>query len=248
MSVKMISENNKDKKMKVEIWSDFMCPFCYIGKRKFEKGLEEFNNGDQLEIVWRSFQLDPGMQYEPGKTIHQVLAGKKGWSLEHAKQINQHVTSAAGELGLEYNFDKAVPANTFHAHRLSHLAAEFNLQNEMEERLFSAYFSEGKNIGDIATLFELAVEVGLPEADVRKMLETDSYSGDVLNDGEEAQQLRIHGVPFFVIDGRYGISGAQSPELFTNALQTAWKERESENVLTPGTENQTTECTINGNC
>lgn len=234
--------------MKVEIWSDIMCPFCYIGKRQFEKGLQSFDHRDEVEIVWRSFQLDPGMQYEPGKTIHQVLADKKGLPIEQAKQLNQHVTNSAKELGLIYDLDKAIPANTFHAHRLSQLAAGFNLQNEMEERLFHAYFSEGKNISDIATLFELGVAIGLPEKEVRNMLETNAYSDEVSQDLEAARELGIRGVPFFVIDEKYAISGAQPAGLFKEALETAWKESESENHFSDINETETGTCSLNGNC
>ena len=233
--------------MKVEIWSDFMCPFCYIGKRQLEKGLTSFNHSDQVEIEWRSFQLDPSMKYRPGKTIHQVLAEKKGWSLNQAKQISMQVTNSARELGLRYDFDKAVPANTFHAHRLSHLASRYNLQDEMEERLFSAYFSEGKNIGDITTLFQLAIETGLPEAEVRNVLETDAFANEVINDEEEARQLGVRGVPFFVIDGRYAISGAQPATVFTEALQTAWKGSESHDH-SQADDMEADTCSINGNC
>src|SRR5215204_798005 len=229
--------------MKVEIWSDIMCPFCYIGKRQLEKGLDAFAQKEQVEIKWRGFQLDPGMQYEPGKTIHQVLAEKKGLTIDQAKQLNNRVSNSAKELGLEYNLDKATPANTFHAHRLSHLAAQFDLQDQMEERLFRAYFTEGKNIGDIATLFELAVEVGLPEDDTRETLETNSYSTEVNDDIKEAGQIGIRGVPFFLIDNKYAISGAQAAGLFTHTLDTAWKEIEEENSAL-----EATSCTIDRNC
>ena len=229
--------------MKVEIWSDIVCPFCYIGKRQLEKGLDAFAQKDQVEIKWRSFQLDPGMQYEPGKTIHQVLTEKKGITIDQAKQLNDRVSNAAKELGLEFKLDKATPANTFHAHRLSHLAAEFNLQHQMEERLFRAYFTEGKNISDIPTLLELAVEVGLPESDTREALETNSYSTAVSNDIEEAVQIGIRGVPFFLIDNKYAISGAQSADLFTQAFYTVWKESQEENA-----DADTTSCTVGRNC
>ena len=231
--------------MKVEIWSDMICPFCYIGKRQFEKALQTFAHQDEVEISWRSFQLDPGFRYEPGKTIHQVLADKKGLTVDQAKQLNQRVTDSAKELALIYDLDNAVPANTFHAHRLSHLAAAFNLQNEMEERLFRAYFSEGKNIGDIDTLFQLGVEIGLPESEVREMLETNSYGEQVNQDSQEARELGIRGVPFFVIDEKYAVSGAQPAALFNEALQTAWKDSQSQ----PGVKNEGAEtCSINGSC
>ncbi len=234
--------------MKVEIWSDIMCPFCYIGKRQFENGLKGFAHNDEVEIVWRSFQLDPSMEYIPGKTIHQVLADKKGLPVEQAKQLNEHVTNSAKQLGLHYNLDKAIPANTFHAHRLSHLAASFHLQNEMEERLFRAYFSEGKNIGDFATLFELGVEIGLPEKEVRLALETNAYSDEVNQDIQAAMELGIRGVPFFVIDNKYAVSGAQPAPLFQEALETAWKEFRPDNQYSHIDETGTGTCSLNGNC
>lgn len=236
-------EQKKKKMMKVEIWSDFMCPFCYIGKRQLEKGLDAFAQKEQVEIKWRSFQLDPGMQYEPGKTIHQVLAEKKGITTDQAKQLNDRVSNAAKDVGLEFNLDKAMPANTFRANRLSHLAAEFNLQDQMEERLFRAYFTEGKNIGDISTLLELAIEIGLPENDTRKALETNSYSTEVGKDIEQARQIGIRGVPFFLIDNKYAISGARAADLFTKAFSTAWKENEEENTYA-----DTTSCTVDRTC
>jgi predicted DsbA family dithiol-disulfide isomerase len=234
--------------MKVEIWSDIMCPFCYIGKRLFEKGLRGFPHSDEVEIVWRSFQLDPSLEYEPGKTIHQVLADKKGLPVEQAKQLNEHVTQSAKQVGLHYNLDKAIPANTFHAHRFSHLAAIFHLQNEMEERLFEAYFSEGKNISDFDTLFALGVEIGLPEKEIRHTLQTNAYSDEVNKDVEAARELGIRGVPFFVIDGKYAVSGAQPAGLFQQALETAWKESRTKNRYADITETDTGTCSLNGNC
>ena len=229
--------------MKVEIWSDHVCPFCYIGKKQFENGLAAFAHNSQVEIKWRSFQLDPSMQYEPGKTIQEVLAEKKGINGDHAKQLIMRVSESAKQIGLEFNLDEAIPANTFHAHRLSHLAAQFDLQHEMEERLFRAYFTEARNIGDIATLFELGVSVGLPAKEIREVLETNTYSAEVNNDVIEAGKLGIRGVPFFLIDNKYVISGAQPFVQFTHALETAWKESEQDKLLL-----ETTTCEIDGNC
>lgn len=226
----IIKQKYNYKKMKVEIWSDIMCPFCYIGKRQFEKGLQAFPHNEEVKIIWRSFQLDPGMRYEPGKTIHQVLADKKRLSLEQAKQLNKHVSNSAKELGLEYNLDKAVPANTFHAHRLSHLAATYNLQNEIEERLFYAYFTEGKNIGDLGVLFELGIAIGLPEKELRDTLETNAFTDDVNQDFDQAKEFGIRGVPFFVINEKYAVSGAQHADLFTEVLQTAWEETQKDKL------------------
>jgi predicted DsbA family dithiol-disulfide isomerase len=233
--------------MKVEIWSDIVCPFCYIGKRQFEKALEQFGDNDKVEVKWRSFQLDPTTKHEPGKSIHEVLAEKKGWTVDKAKQIANSITRSAKELGLEYNFDIAVHGNTFHAHRLTKLAAKFELQNEMEERLFKAYFNEGKNIEDIAILFEIGKEVGIPEQDLKEMLETDNYSEAVIQDRKEAVELGIQGVPFFVFDQKYAVSGAQPATLFTEVLKTAWKEYNRLETAQQANLNAES-CTVSGNC
>src|ERR1700730_1197495 len=231
--------------MKVEIWLDVLCPFCYIGKRKFENALEQFANKENVQVEWRSFQLDPNLQYVHGKSIDQVLADKKGLSRDQAKQMNAQVTRMAKEVGLDYKFDHAKPANTFDAHRLSHLAAKYKLQEEVEEKLFLAYFTEGKNIGDKETLIQLGIEIGLPEAEVRKTIESDAYANEVKIDAHEAQEIGVRGVPFFVIDRKYAVSGAQSSEVFTAALETAWREFEKNNLsaINSGEDNS---CNVNG--
>jgi len=150
--------------MKIEIWSDIMCPFCYIGKRRFENALNQFDHKKDVQVKWRSYQLDPDLKYVPNKTIHEVLADKKGFTKEEAKQMNQRVTEMARQEGLTYNMDKVIPANTLDAHRFTHLAAKHNLQDKAEERLFLAYFTEGKNISDRETLLQLGKEIGLPDA------------------------------------------------------------------------------------
>jgi predicted DsbA family dithiol-disulfide isomerase len=216
--------------MKVEIWSDVMCPFCYIGKRKFEKALEDFH-GDEVQVNWRSFQLNPGLQTEPGKNIHQYLAEIKGISTTQAKQLNERVTKMAADAGLRYNFDTAVVANSFDAHRFSHLAKKHGLQDAAEERLFAAYFSEGKNTADHETLAELGVEIGLDRSEVLRMLESDEYGQQVEEDIIEAQRLGIHAVPFFVFDRKYAVSGAQPSEVFREVMETSLREA---NPLTTG--------------
>jgi len=219
--------------MKVEIWSDIMCPFCYIGKRKFENALQQFRHQEQIEIVWHSYQLDPEMQHVPGRNINEVLAEKKGWSPQQAKQMNDQVTAMARTEGLEYNLAQAVPANTFNAHRLTHLAAQYNLQNKAEERIFRAYFTEGKNIGDAETLVQLGTEIGLPATEVRQMLQTDAFTAAVQQDISEAQQLGVRGVPYFVLNRKYGISGAQPSEVFLKALNQVWEEDNSATTPLP---------------
>jgi predicted DsbA family dithiol-disulfide isomerase len=212
--------------MVVEIWSDVVCPFCYMGKRKFEIALEHFQQRDEVEVIWHSFQLDPASKRLPGKDIHDYLAAKYGRDREWAKERNDEVAARAKEVGLEYNFDSAVPTNTFDAHRLIHLAASHGFQGRAEERLFAAYFTEGKDIGDSETLVNLGSEIGLDPAEVRLMLASTDYSDLVRGDIEEAESLGIHGVPFFVFNRKYAISGAQPSHLFTETLTQVWSEEE----------------------
>ncbi len=214
--------------MKVEIWSDVMCPFCYIGKRRFEKALEQFHDRDSIEVVWKSFQLNPAMKTEPGKTINQYLSKVKGWSLAQARQANDYVTSMANELGLNYDFDKAVVANSFDAHRLIQLAKANSIGDTMEEQLFKAYFTQGKNIADHDTLIQIAVGIGLDEDAVKKVLNSNDYADAVEKDIYEARQIGLRAVPYFVFNDRYAVSGAQATETFLGALSKAWGEWEKE--------------------
>ncbi|QMW04392.1 DsbA family oxidoreductase [Spirosoma foliorum] len=217
--------------MDVEIWSDVMCPFCYIGKRKFEHALSQFSHKDQVNVVWKSFQLNPDMKTEPGKNINQYLAEIKGWSLDEAKRMNDRVTAMASEVGLTYDFDKAVVANSWDAHRLIQLAKQHGLGDAAEERLFRAYFTEGRDTSDHATLLELGTEIGLAAADVEQLLQSNQFAEAVSRDIYEAQQVGARGVPFFVLDRRYAVSGAQQPETFLGALNTAWTDWEKANPV-----------------
>ncbi len=210
--------------MKIEIWSDVMCPFCYIGKRKFEMALNQFDEKNSVEIVWKSFQLDPSIVSDENKTVNQFLAERKGWTLEYAQQMNDNVSKIANEVGLEFNLAKAIIANSFDAHRLSHLAKKYNLQNEAEEQLFKAYFTEGKNTADHNTLIQLGVEIGLDANEIKLMLQSSDYTEAVRIDSFEAQQIGVSGVPFFLFNDKYTISGAQDSSVFLNALQTISKE------------------------
>ncbi|WP_460953272.1 DsbA family oxidoreductase [Spirosoma litoris] len=217
--------------MDVEIWSDVMCPFCYIGKRKFEHALSQFSHKDQVNVVWKSFQLNPDMKTEPGKNINQYLAEIKGWSLDEAKRMNDRVTAMASEVGLAYDFDKAVVANSWDAHRLIQLAKQHGLGDAAEERLFRAYFTEGRDTSDHATLLELGTEIGLATSDVEQLLQSNQFAEAVSRDIYEAQQVGARGVPFFVLDRRYAVSGAQQPETFLGALNTAWADWEKANPV-----------------
>lgn len=214
------------KKMKVEIWSDVMCPFCYIGKRKFEAALSQFENKDNIEVVWKSFQLNPNMETNPNKSNLDYLMEIKGWSRAQAEQTTLYVTNMAKEVGLEYHLDKAVTANSFDAHRFVQYAKKHGKGDAAEERLFKAYFTEAKNTADHNVLVQLATDIGLDGNEVKKILAGQDYSNEVKSDLYEAQQLGISGVPFFVIDRKYAVSGAQPSETFLGALNKAWSETE----------------------
>lgn len=225
-----------------------MCPFCYIGKRKFEQALNQFAHKNDVAIVWKSFQLNPAMKTEPGKNINEYLAEVKGWSVLQAKEMNDHVTGIAREVGLDYHFDRAVVANSFDAHRLVQLAKTYGLGDAAEERLFRAYFTEGLNTADHETLVTLGTDIGLEADQVTDMLASTRFADAVHQDVYEARQVGARGVPFFVFNRRYAVSGAQAPETFLGALQTAWKEWEKERpVLTPLGSDETV-CTPEDGC
>lgn len=208
--------------MEIEIWSDIVCPWCYIGKRRFEKALAQFPHRDAVTVTWRSFQLDPHARQQATVSLNQSLAEKYGVSVAEAERMNARVTSLAAGEGLEYRLDLARPGNTFDAHRLLHLAASKGLQGALKERLMRAYFTEGEAISDHETLARLAAGAGLDADEARATLAGDAYAEEVRADEARAAALGISGVPFFVIDARYGVSGAQPDEVFRTALQTAW--------------------------
>jgi predicted DsbA family dithiol-disulfide isomerase len=205
--------------MQVEIWSDIMCPFCYIGKRKFEDALARFDGKDTVQVEWKSFQLSPDLVAQPGKNIHQFLAGHKGISLQQAKEMNDYVTDMAAKAGLVYDFDRSVVANSFDAHRFLHFAKRQGLQNEAEEKVFAAYFTEGRDVADRKTLVEIGKSIGMDGAELESALESGAMADAVEADIEEAQQLGIRGVPFFVFNRQYAVSGAQDSSVFLSALE-----------------------------
>jgi predicted DsbA family dithiol-disulfide isomerase len=208
--------------LKIEIWSDVICPFCYIGKRKFEAALAQFPARDRIEVEWKSFQLAPHAVTDPARNALANLAEKKGWTMEFARQAMASVIERAQSVGLHFDYDHATVANTFDAHRLAHFAASQGKGDEMQERLFRAYFSEGRNVGDPEALATLAAEVGLPEPEAREVLASGQFTEEVRRDVEFAQRLGINGVPFFVFDRKYAVSGAQDTEIFLEALQRSF--------------------------
>jgi predicted DsbA family dithiol-disulfide isomerase len=208
----------------VEIWSDVVCPWCYVGKRRFEAALARFPHAGEVEVVWRSFELDPRAARETDRDLHTVLAAKLGGDRARALALNAHVTNQAAAVGLAYDLDHAHPTNSFDAHRLIHLAAAHGLQDAAEECLFAAYFTEARHIGRPDTLQEIGTAIGLDAQEVAEMLAGDACTAAVRADEAEARALGITGVPFFVINRKYGISGAQPSAVFLETLQTIWRE------------------------
>ena len=202
-----------------------MCPWCYIGKRRLETALEGFEHKNDVQIVWKSFQLNPDMKTDPSKTINQYLAENKGWTLDYARQMNDHVSALAAKEGLEYHLETAVVANSYDAHRVLQMAKNQGLGAALKEKLLHAYFTESKNISDHNTLISLAESVGMDPKAVGQMLLTNEFCDEVDHDIMEAQELGVRGVPFFVIDRKYGISGAQPAAVFTDVLNQVWAEQ-----------------------
>lgn len=212
----------------IDIWSDIACPWCYIGKRNLEAGLAATASDDdapQVNITFHSFELSPDTPVDFDGDELDFLAGHKGMPREQVAQMLDNVTNVAKNAGLEYRFDLLKHTNTVKAHELLHHAKSEGLQHEMEERLMSAYFTEGKHVGRIDDLVELAVEVGLDADATRDALDNDKHLPAVRQDQAQARAYGIQGVPFFVIDGQYGISGAQPPEAFANVLRDLWSKR-----------------------
>jgi predicted DsbA family dithiol-disulfide isomerase len=211
--------------MKVEIWSDIACPWCYIGKRRFEKALAAFPHRDEVEVQWRSYQLDPTLPDHHDGTELDYLVERKGMSRTQVSQMFEQVTQIAADEGLRYDFASVVVANSFAGHELLHLATSRGAGDEVKEALLSAHFEHGEDIGSLDLLERVGVEAGLEAGEVREALSSGTYAAAVQADIRQARALGIQGVPFFVIDNRYGVSGAQPTELFSQALLQAWGEK-----------------------
>ena len=232
--------------MKIDIWSDIRCPFCYIGKRKFEMALDQFADKDKVEVTWRSFELDPNLETQPDINAVDHIAAVKGMTRDAAERMHEHVIHAAEGVGLAFNFEKAVVANSFNAHRLIQLAKTKGLGNEAEEQLFKAHFTEGKNINDKEVLTQTGIAIGLDEKEITAMLSSDAFAGAVRQDEQEAQAIGVSGVPFFVFNDRYAVSGAQSPDTFLQALQQSWLSFEQDRTVALAGNGEA--CLPGGNC
>ena len=213
--------------MKIEIWSDVVCPWCYIGKRRIENALAEFEHADEVEVHWRSYELDPGAPSEPTESTTAMLARKYGQTPEGAQQMQDRVEAVAAEEGLVYRLSQTMHLNTVDAHRLIHLAHEqgaAELQGRVKEALLAAYFTEARDVADHAVLRDVAHASGLDATRVEQVLGSREFEADVRADVAQAQAYGAGGVPFFVVDGKYGVSGAQPTEVFTQVLERAWSE------------------------
>lgn len=209
--------------MKIEIWSDVACPFCYIGKAHLEEALKQLPDATP-DIIWKSFELDPNAPVEPKADIYDTLATKYGRDRKWAIEMNKNMTKMAEEAGLKFNMDEVKPTNTFNAHRLIHFAKRNDLQHEMKERLLKAYFSEGINVGDITNLSELAGDIGLDQTEALEILKNKQFTDEVVKDIEHAHKIGVQGVPFFLINNKYGLSGAQPINAFVTALDKIQQE------------------------
>jgi predicted DsbA family dithiol-disulfide isomerase len=214
------------KKLSVDIWSDIACPWCYVGKRRFEAALARFPHGDAVEITWRAFELDPAApRVQPEiPSYAERLAKKYGRSLKDAEAMLATMTTTGQAEGLSLRFDRVRPGNTFDAHRVLHLAHARGVQGAVKERLLRGYMTEGEAIGEAEVLVRLGAEAGLDADEVRAMLASDTYRHEVKEEESDAAELGISGVPFFVIGGRYAVSGAQPVEVLLRALEHAWKD------------------------
>lgn len=234
--------------MKIEIWSDVMCPFCYIGKRNFETALEQFSNKNGIEVEWKSFQLDPSLPEVQDSNYTDYLMVSKGLGRPQVEGMLNNVTQMAKGVGLEYDFERAVMVNSFKAHRVLQLAKTRGLGDAAEERLFRAFFTEGRNIADDDTLLELGKEAGLNETEIRSSLSDERYSDMVRQDIQEARAIGVTGVPFFVFNRKYAVSGAQPPQAFLQTLEKAYEEWREANpeIKIEVTKGQS--CSIDGVC
>lgn len=235
-----------ENKLKVQIWSDVMCPYCYIGKRRIEEALQLFKHKDVVVIEWKSYQLDASFVASPDDNVIDHLAEKYRKDRSWAETMTQNMTENAKTAGLDFHFEKAVLANSFNAHRLLQLAKKYNLANDLEELLFKAYLTEGRNVNDLNTLAELGIEAGLEAKAVEQVLHSDRYANEVREDIAEANAKGVQGVPFFVFDNKYSISGAQPVAAFLQTLEKVWEEGKFDSKVTLPNSTGDNSCDSNG--
>ena len=234
--------------MKINIWSDVRCPFCYIAKRNFEKALSQFEHKGEIEIAWKSYELDPELKTDTSISSLEYLASNKRMPIQQVEQMFLQVKQMGEDVGLEMNMNDSIPANTKNAHRLTHLANSKSMEmaDKLTEALFKAHFTDGKNIDDNQVLIDLGVEVGLEEKEIQELLDSDAFSYEVRQDQMEARNIGVSGVPFFVMHKKFAVSGAQPSEAFLEALRKSWhyyKEDEKPMQIISGNS-----CDVDGNC
>ncbi|WP_353856494.1 DsbA family oxidoreductase [Bacillus sp. Bos-x628] len=211
--------------MKVQIWSDVACPFCYIGKKQLEAALEQFPQRDQVEVEFKSFELDPHAPKQVDYDVHDMLVKKYGMSRSQAIAMNEQVKQVGKEKGVDFQFDPIILTNTFDAHRFVQYASKAGKGDIVMGELFKAYFTDGKHVGDHKILLDIAKKVGLDQGELQKVLDGQEYAEDVRSDETEAKELGISAVPFFLINDKYSVAGAQSSDTFLRTLETAWNEQ-----------------------
>ncbi|HTO15028.1 MAG TPA: DsbA family oxidoreductase [Edaphocola sp.] len=234
--------------MKIEIWSDIVCPFCYIGKRNFEIALNEFADKDKIEIIWKSFQLNPDAPINSNINYPDYLSEKKGWSKEEVDTTLNRVTQSAKDVGLNYNLRTAKLLNTTQCHSIIQYAKTIGKANEVEEILFKAYFTDNINLNDRNELAALLKTIGIDELEMNQALSDSKYVEMTQADIQEAKQLDIHSVPFFVLNRKYAVSGAQPPDVFMNAIERSFSDWSKENASIKLDVVEGPSCDIDGNC
>ncbi len=224
--------------MKIEIWSDFACPFCYIGKTRFEQALNEFKNKKDVEVTYKAYQLNPYAPKTMEGSAYEAFAKGHNMTVKEAKDRFKMFEQNAKSVGLTYNYDIIQMTNTFDAHRLAKYAATKNLEDKLTNRLMKAYFTDGLNLADHATLEKLAAEIGLDQTEAKEVLASNKYKDEVQGQIDEARKVGVQGVPFFVINRKYGVSGAQQKEYFTQVLEQIWKEDQPLQTMNDSDESQ----------
>lgn len=232
--------------MEIKIWSDVRCPFCYIGKKKFELALQKFNHRDDVKVSWKSFQLDPNLRTNLQISTVDYFVENKGVDIEQAKQMLRGAAQMGADVGLTLDIENSILANSFNAHRLIQMAKSKGLGNEIEEALFKAHFQQAKNIDDLEELIAIGSSIGMDPEAIEKMLKSEDFAYQVKQDEMEAQNIGVRGVPFFVFNDKLAVSGAQSPEIFLQTLEKAWEEFSKSNSGLEITEGDS--CSTDGTC
>lgn len=235
-----------ENKLKIQIWSDIMCPFCYIGKRRLEEALTLFEHKNSVAIEWKSFELDASFVPTPEDNLIEHLVEKYRKDSDWAQNMLDNMTQNAKTAGLDFQFKKAILANSHNAHRLLHLAKKHHLADELKESLLKAYLTDGKDLNDLNTLSELGIQTGLEASAVAQVLNSNDFSQDVKQDIQEANSIGVQGVPFFVFENKYAISGAQPTTAFLQTLEKVWQEGQFDSKLTVLNTTAENSCDING--